>query len=72
MKYRVTDEFNGVSVVSDTDVQVDHAGVYNLQFSAQFEKSSANAQIINIWLRKNGSNLDWTNTVLTMDGSASR
>lgn len=43
-------------------------GVYNLQFSAQFANSSASADDINIWFRKNGVNISSSNSAFTIPG----
>ena len=54
----VTDVTNGVYVTSPdtTKVYFANAGVYNYQFSTQFENSSTENEAVNIWLRKgNGS-----------------
>ena len=54
----VTDITNGVYVTSPdtTKVYFANAGVYNYQFSTQFENSSTENEAVNIWLRKgNGS-----------------
>lgn len=43
-----------VKVVDATKIQVDNAGVYNFQFSAQVDKHSANVKSLWLWIRKNG------------------
>ena len=50
---------HGVSIANNlsgdpTRITVANAGVYNLQFSAQFENTTANSTVVNIWLDKNG------------------
>jgi hypothetical protein len=54
----VTDITNGVYVTGSdtTKVYFANAGIYNYQFSTQFENSSNENETVNIWLRKgNGS-----------------
>ena len=54
---------NGVIVSSDTRFVVASAGTYNLQFSAQIESTGGgSAQIMDIWLAINGTNVDNSNT----------
>lgn len=48
---------NGVSVVSGSRMKVSGAGVYNLQFSAQLEKSDNGVDTVYIWFKKNGLNI---------------
>jgi hypothetical protein len=54
-----TSATNGVSIVSDgtnlTRITVANAGVYNVLFSAQMANSGGSSQVVDFWLRKNGS-----------------
>lgn len=54
-----TSATNGVSIVSDgtnlTRITVANAGVYNVVFSAQLANSAGSSQVVDFWLRKNGS-----------------
>ena len=47
-----------------------NAGVYNLQFSAQIDKTTGTNSVVYIWLRKNGVDLVETNTAVTLAGGA--
>ena len=62
MQIRTTDLSNGVSIVSGSQIKVENAGVYNLQFSSQLE-NNANVNIVfYIWFAKNGQNIANSNT----------
>lgn len=54
----------GVSVVAPGRITVSEAGVYNIQFSAQLDKTDAGTDLVDIWLALNGQNnpVPWTNT----------
>jgi len=58
MKLGVTDLSNQVTVVSDgsnlTRITIANTGIYNLQFSAQFDRTNSGTDTVDIWLRKNG------------------
>lgn len=58
MIFRTTDLSNGVSVVTNgtnlTRITFANTGIYNLQFSSQFENTDTQEQDVTIWLRKNG------------------
>lgn len=69
MTYNTTDISNGVSVVSNSRITIANAGVYDIQFSAQFDKSDAGDDKVDIWLCKNGSNVANTNTEFTLVGN---
>ena len=78
MSLNTTEISNGVSISGSTDpyntyIKFQNPGVYDLQFSAQIEKTlSGNTSIIYIWLRKNGIDLLETNTIveLSQNGKA--
>lgn len=53
MTLNTTDFANGVSINS-SKITVAYAGIYNLQFSAQFQNTDTQEQDAYIWLRQNG------------------
>ena len=57
-KFRTMDYSNGVTVVSDTQITIANTGIYNLQFSFQFQNIDVKTHDITIWLRKNGVDVD--------------
>ena len=56
MTLNTTDFKNGVSI-SGSKITVEYAGVYNLQFSTQFQNTDNQIQDISIWLRQNGTDI---------------
>jgi hypothetical protein len=76
VKFNTTDLSNGVTIVNDgsgnpTRVTIANAGVYNIQFSLQLEKISGSGNyVIDIWLRKNGTNVEGTTGKVVLTGSA--
>ena len=74
MSLNTTDITNGVSVSGsispfNTYIKTENAGVYNIQFSAQLDKTDGGNDEIVIWLRKNGINLTDTATTITLSSS---
>jgi hypothetical protein len=74
MSLNTTDITNGVSISGsispfNTYIKTENAGVYNIQFSAQLDKTDSGADEIVIWLRKNGINLTDTATTITLVGN---
>jgi hypothetical protein len=53
MTLNTTDFANGVSI-NTSKITVTTPGIYNLQFSAQFQNTDNQIQDISIWLRQNG------------------
>jgi hypothetical protein len=74
MTLNTTVAADGVSVTNDSRVTFASTGVYNLQFSAQIQKSDPGTDTIDIWLSKNGQNVPDSNgqIVLTQSGIDSR
>jgi hypothetical protein len=58
MTFNTTDLSVGVTRGSPTSrIYVDRPNVYNIQFSAQLDKTSGGVGLVWIWLRKNGVNV---------------
>jgi hypothetical protein len=62
MTFNTTTDVNGITIVDSSKLRVTYAGVYNLQFSAQLNKTDSGDDSIDIWLAKNGVNVPWSNT----------
>ena len=62
MTFNGTPDAVGVTIVDTSNIRVTNAGVYNLQFSAQLNKTDSGSDSIDIWLAKNGKNVAWSNT----------
>ena len=60
---------SGVSIQSGNRITVDHDGIYNIQFSLQLTKSDANNDDADIWLRYNGVDVPYSNTIVTLIGN---
>ena len=56
MTLNTTDFSNGVSI-DNSKITVANAGIYNLQFSAQFQNTDTAFQDVYIWLRQNGTDI---------------
>jgi hypothetical protein len=77
MSFNSTDITNGVSISgstnpSNTYIKTQNAGVYNIQFSAQVDKTDGGTDDIVIWLRKNGIDLTDSATTLTLPTNNSK
>lgn len=60
--FNTVDSALGISIVGGSQITVSRAGVYNLQFSAQFDKTDSGRDTFELWLKKNGQPVDWSNT----------
>jgi hypothetical protein len=52
-----TTDFSNQVAISSSKITVVNAGIYNLQFSAQFQNTDNQIQDISIWLRQNGTDI---------------
>jgi hypothetical protein len=59
----------GVSVVSNSRITVANTGTYTLSFSAQLSKTDAGNDTMDIWLRKNGVDVPFSNSEITITAS---
>ena len=57
MTFNTTDYSSNVSMVSGSRITVAYSGLYNLQFSTQFQNTDTALQDVSIWLRINGTDV---------------
>jgi hypothetical protein len=73
MTFNTTEESFGVSVGSPTSrIVIANPGTYNVQFSAQLDKTDAGPDDVTIWLRTDGADVPRSATDLTLRGSNER
>jgi hypothetical protein len=68
MTFNSTTISDGISVVSNSRLTVTKAGTYNIQFSSQLIPAGPGSSVY-IWLRKNGTNVAYSNTEVHMQNS---
>jgi hypothetical protein len=68
--FNTTDFSNGVSISGSNQdkIKIANTGIYNIQFSAQFDKTNSANATVYVWLRKNNTDIPITNTGLTLGG----
>ena len=74
MSLNTTDITNGVSISGSTNpfntyIKVANAGVYDIQFSAQVDKTDSGTDEIWIWIRKNGTDISDSATSVQLVGN---
>ena len=57
---------SGVSLVNNNEVTVANDGEYNFQFSIQLENQDNEAHDVDIWFRKNGTDVANSNSIFTV------
>jgi hypothetical protein len=62
---------NNISIAGTTGIQVNDAGYYNVQFSAQlYRTSGGTSQHVDIWLRVNGTDVSNSNTRINVNNNS--
>lgn len=61
-----TDYSNGVYVSDNSRINVRNYGIYNIQFSIQFKNTTNDSQDVDIWFRKNGTDIAGSNSRFSM------
>jgi hypothetical protein len=71
MTFNVVDIAENINLISGSRLQVIHGGVYNLQFSAQFDKvgGGSGTSKVSIWFRKDGQDIPNSCTDITITGT---
>lgn len=67
IQLNTTDEANGISIVNNgsgdpTRITFANTGVYNIQFSIQFQNTDSQEHDSEVWFRKNGTDIPSTNS----------
>ena len=66
-----TNFLNDISISGTTGMQVNDAGYYNVQFSAQiYRTSGGTSQHVDIWLRVNGTDVANSNTRINVNNNS--
>lgn len=61
-----TDYSNGVYLSSGSRINVRNYGIYNIQFSLQFKNTTNDSQDVDVWFRKNGTDIAGSNSRFSM------
>jgi hypothetical protein len=64
--FNTTDFSNGVYLSNSSRLNVRNAGIYNLQYSIQMENKDNAQHDVDIWFRKNGTNITASNSKFTV------
>ncbi len=67
--YNTTDYSEGVTLASSSRLTAGFSGLYNLQFSIQFANADTQIQDVDIWFRKNGTDIAGSNSKFSVPNS---
>jgi hypothetical protein len=60
-----TAESNGVTIASNNRITFAYAGTYEIQFSIQFKNEDTKDAEVDVWFRKNGTDIAESNSIFT-------
>ncbi len=60
--FNTTDYSNGIYLSNSSRLNVRNYGIYNIQFSFQYKNTTNDGQDVDIWFRKNGSDVAGSNS----------
>ena len=60
--FDTTDYANGITLSNTSRLNVSQGGLYNLQFSVQFKNTTNDTQDVEVWFRKNGTDIAKSNS----------
>ena len=67
--YNTTDYANGITLTNSSRLNVSNPGVYNIQFSIQFASDDTQIQDVDVWFRKNGTDVAGSNSKFSVPNS---
>lgn len=69
MTFNATDYSEGVTLASGSRLTAGYSGLYNLQFSSQFTNTDSQIHDVDVWFRKNGTNIAASNSQFSIPNS---
>ena len=60
--FDTTDFSNGITLSNSSRLNVAQSGIYNLQFSIQFKNTTNDGEDVDVWFRKNGTDIANSNS----------
>lgn len=70
MSFPIVADANSLSIVSNSRITPTRSGNYNIQFSAQVDKTDGGSDDIDIWFAINGTAVPYSNTRITLPSNA--
>ena len=65
--FDTTDFSNGITLSNSSRINFKNAGIYNIQFSIQLANDDSQIQDVDIWFRKNGTDIPKSNSRFSVD-----
>ena len=69
MTFDTTDYSEGVTLASGSRITAGYSGLYNLQFSTQFTNTDTSIHDVDVWFRKNGTDITASNSKFSIPNS---
>jgi hypothetical protein len=69
IKFGTTDFSKNIAIASNTRITATNAGIYNLQWSGQFQNANSSEHDVHIWLKINGTNVTGSTGLISVPPS---
>ena len=70
MTFNTTAFSKGITMVAGSKITMSRKATYNIQFSAQMDRTASGVDAVSVWLRKNGVDVADSCTDVTISGGA--
>lgn len=72
LEFKQTYLSNGITVVDNTKITVQYAGIYNFQYSSAVSSTNASIKTIWVWIVRNGIPIGYSTNAYTLSGAGSQ
>ena len=69
LEFKQTYLSNGITIVDNTKLTVEYAGVYNFQYSSAVTSSNASTKTVWLWITRSGVTIGYSTNAYTVSGS---
>ena len=72
MSFNTVGASQSINIIAGSKIYFEQSGIYNIQFSAQLDKTDSGSDDVDIWFKKNNNNISYSNTQMTLPGNNSK
>ena len=69
MYFNTVSASQSINIIAGSKIYFEQSGIYNIQFSAQLDKTDSGSDDVDIWFKKNNNNIPYSNTQITLPGN---
>jgi hypothetical protein len=69
MRFNGVNSYKDIDLIDNSKIKVYAKGTYNIQFSAQMDKTDSGTDELEIWIAVNGEPVEWSNSSVSLVGN---